>query len=75
MTSRWREGAEADPEAGGEESDRDRRERYTKTERHSDGQTDRQTGREHATEAGRDRETKTDGDSGSTEAETGRKVS
>lgn len=63
MTSRWREEAEADPEAGGEESDRDRRERYTETERHSDGQTDRQSGnmQQRQAETERPRQTETAG--------------
>lgn len=43
MTSGWREEAEGSPEAGGEESDRDR-ETWRERDRHSDGQTDRRAG-------------------------------
>lgn len=43
MTSRWREEAEASPEASGEESDR-HRETWRERDRHSDGQTERRAG-------------------------------
>lgn len=59
VTSGWREEAEGSPEAGGEESDRDR-ETWRERDRHSDGQTDRRAGdiRRRQAETERPRQTR-----------------